>query len=143
MNPDERASRRRNIFVVCYLAIQLTLPIDGFVRGKMDTRGDFSWNMYSQHYGCDVRYVLLTPDGKGLLVDNKKYSRRPDRINTVFRRDWLPIFNDWLCAELQREGKSGELKARITCRHNHGPMLDLVEPYSRVCSISARGVRQP
>lgn len=134
-HPD-RARRRRNLFILIFLAVQLTLPIRGFVRPKLETRGNFSWNMYSQQYSCQARYVLLTPDGRGLWVDHREYSRVPERISAVFRSDWLPDFNDWLCAELRREAKYGRLKARIRCQHNFGPQVELAEPYEEICEIS-------
>ncbi|HVS66017.1 MAG TPA: hypothetical protein VMT85_21235, partial [Thermoanaerobaculia bacterium] len=90
----------RNAFLIGFLLLQLTLPLRGLVREKLETRGNFSWNMYSQVYSCETRYVLLTPTGRGEWIDPREYSRDPGRIATVFRNDWLPVFNEWLCAEL-------------------------------------------
>lgn len=140
-----RPSRRTwlNLFILTYLALQLTLPLRGYLREKLETRGNFSWNMYSQQYSCDARYVLLTPDGRGLMVEPEDYARRPDRIGTVFRRDWLPVFNDWLCGQLREEAKYGNLEARVRCRHDFRPRVDLLEPYTLICTISEEGVRFP
>ena len=134
---------RRNAFVIAYLAVQLTLPLRGFLREKLETRGNFSWNMYSQRYTCEARYVLMTPTGRGLWIDHREYSRVPDQISTVFRADWLPIFNDWLCEELHQQDQLGERRARVRCRHDFGPRVELVEPYREVCSISEQGVLEP
>jgi hypothetical protein len=144
--PDRRRTRAvrwRTVFVVAYLLLQVTLPLRGFLREKLETRGNFSWNMYSQLYTCNARYVLLTASGQGLWIDQREYSRDPDRITTVFRSDWLPAFNGWLCDELGRQGRYGTLKARVRCAHDLGPRVELVEPYREVCVISEPGVESP
>ena len=139
------ANRKRaliNVFIVIYLAIQLTLPLRGFLREKLETRGNFSWNMYSQLYSCDARYVLMTPTGRGQWIDHEELTRIPDRIQTVFRDDWLPIFNEWLCDELYEQGRVGNLRARVRCKHDFGPEVELLAPYREVCTISESGVER-
>ena len=53
----------RNTLLITFLAFQLLLPLRGFVRDRFESRGNFSWNMYSETYTCRLKYEMLTPDG--------------------------------------------------------------------------------
>ena len=134
--------RLRSIFILLFLTVQLILPLRGFLQAKPKSRGNFSWNMYSQRYSCESRYVLLTPDGRGALIQPGDYSRDPDRIGQVFRKDWIAPFNAWLCSELGRQGRLGQLKARARCWHNFRPSVELLEPYQAICTIDEEGVKE-
>lgn len=130
----------RNVFVVVFLALQLALPLRGFVYSKLESRGDFSWNMYSQQYSCRVRYLLQPPAGDEVEIDVADYTRHPDRLVGALRHDWLPPFHRWLCSSLEGRGQHGELRARVTCRHDFGRWTEMIEPYGVLCTITDEGV---
>jgi hypothetical protein len=123
-----------NAFLAAFLAVQLLVPLWGFLRPSADTTGSFSWNMYSQRYQVDARYVLLTPEGKGELLDPHDFMNRPDRWTSVMHRETLPAFHRWLCEELARRGRRGQVKAKVRVSANGEPWQDLVvPPNSTVC----------
>lgn len=127
----------RNLAVAAYLAVQLLLPLNGLLHDKTETRGDFSWNMYSQDYSCSRRYVLLTPDGRGELLDLDAYFATDIGSQRVCHADRLGRFHDWLCAELEQRGRAGVLKAGIEARLNYGDDVTLLERYADLCLVEA------
>jgi hypothetical protein len=138
-----RARKAANVFIVAWLVLQFALPIRGFVRGKHDTRGDFSWNMYASQFRVDERYVVITPDGRGVRLKLGDYFVRSGRWTSAFHRDTLPAFNAWLCDELPRRGLAGTLVVRARVSENGGPYVDLVTPNAHACEVEGYAVLPP
>ena len=132
-----------NLFILAYLAIQLFLPLRAFFDDKLETRGDFSWNMYSQRYQCLTVYSLTTPEGKTHPLNHKKAFRRSDRSQAVLHRDRLPAFHAWLCNEASRNGALGSIRATVRCSVNIEPGIDLVEHDVDLCTAPNYGVKLP
>ena len=140
---SSRARIAANVFIVAWILLQLALPLRGFLRAKHDTRGDFSWNMYSRKFKVDQRYVVITPDGRGVRLDLGDYFVRSGRWTSAFHRDTLPAFHAWLCDELPRRGLEGTLVAKASVSEGDGPLVDLVTPNARVCEVEGYGVLPP
>ena len=124
----------RNVFVVLWLAVQLLLPIRGFLWDKYETRGNFTWNMYSKVYNCQVRYLFIGEDGAVEFLDHKRYFNRPKRARMVYHRDSLPKFNSWLCEQLRREGRPGRVIGAASCTLNDEPRTELMDQSVDMCT---------
>jgi len=133
----------KNLFILAYLGVQLFLPLRAFFYDKLETRGDFSWNMYSQRYQCLTVYSLTTPEGKTHPLNHKKAFRRSDRSQAVLHRDRLPAFHAWLCDEARRNGALGSIRATVRCSVNIEPGVDLVEHNVDLCTAPNYGVKLP
>ncbi len=133
-----------NVLIAGFLLVQLALPLRGLLLDKYQTRGDFSWNMYSQHYRCSVRYEQLLPDGTAHELDVRAAFPRRDKASHVVHRDTLPRFHTWLCreAELRTAGRGARLRARVACRLNERPEALLVDPGRELCPAT-RAAAEP
>ena len=94
----------KSLLIAAYLAIQIAVPLRGLLRSKFETRGNFSWNMYANRYGCEVDYVLRRPDGTSERIDHRGFFRLSRRASMVFNGDALPHFHSWLCDQYRRDG---------------------------------------
>ena len=133
----------KNLFILAYLGVQLFLPLRAFFYDKLETRGDFSWNMYSQRYQCQAVYSLITPDGTTHPMRHEKAFRRSDRSYAVLHRDRLPAFHAWLCEEARRKGALGSIRATVRCSVNIERGVDLIEPDVDLCTAPNYGVKLP
>lgn len=131
----QRSFALRNVLVGIYLLVQAILPLNGFLHDKLETRGDFSWNMYAQMYSCSRRYVLVTPDGRGQLLDLADFFATDIGSTRVCHEDRLQAFHDWLCEDLARQGRAGVLKAGIEGTLNGAEPVPLIERYTDLCTI--------
>ncbi len=132
----------KNLYVLAYLSLQLLLPLRGCFYDKLETRADFSWNMYSQLYNCQARYILTTPDGISRPMPYHKAFYRWDRVKMIFHRDRLPHFHAWLCDNAQQNGVLGNIRAAVRCSVSTDERLvDLVESGVDLCTASNYGVK--
>lgn len=133
----------RDAFIVVYLAVQVALPWRALILGHYDTRGHFSWNMYSQRYECRVRYVLTSPSGEARDLVLAEHFIRPQRINMVFYRDVLPDFHAYLCETYRQRGELGTLQGDVICSWNDEPLTELVDIQADLCRAPNFGVLRP
>lgn len=127
-----------NAFIVAFVLVQLALPLRGLLASKYETRGNFSWNMYSQNYRCAVRYQQERADGSLAEIDIRAGFARRDKASHILHRDVLPSFHAWLCREAAREGWPGvRLRAHLACKLNDEPEAVLVAPGTDPCQASA------
>ena len=132
----------KNLFILIYLSIQLLLPLRGVFQDKLQSRSDFSWNMYSQLYNCQAVYVLTTPDGKSRPMPYHKAFYRWDRVKMIFHRDRLPRFHAWLCDNAQQNGVLGSIRATVRCAVSTDERrVDLVKSGVDLCTASNYGVK--
>jgi hypothetical protein len=132
-------SHIRSLAVLGWVLVQLLLPARGLLSSKFDSRGNFSWNMYADVYGCHVLYSLTDATGRTIALPLQQYFNRPDQLHMILHGDVLPRFNEWLCAELQREGKTGRVRAEVRCRLNDAEERALVDELD-VCAAPGTGV---
>ena len=132
---------RKNALLVAFLAFQLLLPLRGFLQDRFESRGDFSWNMYSRTYTCHVDYRVLTPSGERLRVHHKRFFQRSDKAMNNFNRERLPRFHAWLCDEFERQGSPGELRGSMRCWVEEDEPVVLVPDDTPICSATNHGVR--
>jgi hypothetical protein len=131
-----------NAFIVAFLALQLGLPLRGLLTDKYQTRGDFSWNMYSQHYRCAVHYYQIPPGGTPRELDARSAFARPEKATHLLHRDVLPWFHAWLCREAARAtGERVELRAHVECKLNDEPPAVLVDRSVDLCAAAGPGER--
>jgi len=129
----------KNLFIGTYLIIQLALPLRGCFYEKFETRGNFSWNMYSRIHRCWSQYRLDTPDGEThwpAIYDH--FNREAD---SFFYVEFLPEYNRWLCDKYRNEGKLGSLRGYVNCSLNRGPLWELVDPSVNLCTAPNYGVK--
>ena len=131
----------KNLFIGTYLIIQLTLPLRGCLYEKFETRGNFSWNMYSRIYTCWSQYRLDTPDGDTHWPSSDDYFNREASSEHAFYGDFLPEYHRWLCDKFRREGKLGSLRGYVNCSVNQGPRRELVDRSVDICTAPNYGVR--
>jgi hypothetical protein len=115
-----------NAFLVLFLTLQLILPLNGCFNPAQDTRGNFSWNMYSRVYRCRYKYEWVSRYGQRDPVDIKRYFNRPKLATKIMHRDTLPAFHAWLNTRLRVDDPQGSLQARIRSSENGGPYQNLV-----------------
>jgi len=132
-------SHVRSLAVLGWVLVQLLLPARGFVGSKFDSRGNFSWNMYADVYGCHVTYLLIDESGRATPLPLRQYFNRPDQLHMILHADVLPRFHEWLCAELEREGTVGHVRAEVRCRLNDTQERVLVDELD-VCEAPGYGV---
>lgn len=130
----------RNLFVVAFLAVQLILPLRGFWLDKLETRGNFSWNMYSQRYGCRASYFVITPERAVEPVNPRDHFNRPQRASMTYHRDTLPELHRYLCETLEAEGRLGTLRGSMACKLNRQDRVELIEHNGDLCSAPDFGV---
>lgn len=135
------ARRARDLFVIAFLAIQLALPLRVLWRERADSRGHFSWNMYSRAYRCDVGYQVLTPEGRVEAIDHRDYVARRRRASMLFYRDVLPRFHAELCDQLRADGQLGTLRGSVSCiTDNQGSPDELIRTNEDLCTADNYGV---
>ena len=132
--------RNTNLLIVGFLLFQLIYPIRGLVKNKFDTWGEFTWNMYSQTYVCTTRYQLADRSGARHEVNLRPYFAVPDKIGRVFNRQDLPTFHKFLCEELAREGRQGQILARVSCTKNQVQTERLVRENEDICTAPNHAV---
>ena len=130
--------RARDAFLLVFLALQLAAALPGLVKDRHETRGDFSWNMYSARYRCRVHYEIELPDGTRHPVRIEKAFNEPDRTTRVFHRDRLPGLHAFLCDH--REDPRSRIEGSVACSLNAEPAVELIERAADVCSAANRGV---
>jgi hypothetical protein len=135
--------RATDAFLVAFLAVQVLLPVRGFVQDKRQTRGNFTWNMYSKDYDCTVEYDLVRPDGTSESIRLGRFFNRRSHVNRVYHRRMLPEFHRWLCDHFREEQALGEIHGRLDCSLNGGPETPLVQPGVDICTAPDHGVTSP
>jgi hypothetical protein len=117
-----------------FFLIQLTLGVRGLLLPREVTRGDFSWNMYSDLYRCAVHYTVHAPTGHVLPIDFEAHFADPIHSSKLLHRDRLPRYHRWLCEKHVPAGS--ELHGLVSCKTNDGPWNDLVPPGTDLCATS-------
>jgi len=130
----------KNLFIAAFLIIQVTLPLRGYLYDRFETRGNFSWNMYSSTYKCSSLYRLDTPEGEILWPRYQDYFNLQILFTRVFHADYLPEFHRWLCDHFRSQGQLGSLRGYATCFLNNGPPVELVDRTVDICTASNFGV---
>ena len=115
-----------NAFLLLFLALQLILPLNGCFNAAQETRGNFSWNMYSRVYSCRYKYEWVSRYGQRTPVNISRYFNRPKLATKIMHRDTLPAFHAWLNARLRVDDPQGSLQARVRSSENEGPYQSLV-----------------
>jgi len=133
----------RSVLIVVYLAVQLVVPLRGFVQDKLASRGNFSWNMYSKRYDCEVEYMASLETGEVLEVDYQRFFRRPDHASMVLHGDVLPEFHRYMCDVLAREAHLVRLDGICLCSLNDGSSFHLIERDVDICTAPDHAVIQP
>ncbi len=129
-----RLSRTTHQAIALFVLVQLCLPLRGFVLDLHQTRGDFSWNMYSHRYQCRARYAERDSTGKVERIDYREHFQRRSRAPMVFHRDALPAFHASLCSVVAPAERGRELIASVRCSINNGPRQPLVAEGVDICS---------
>ena len=137
------STRRKSALIAIYLAVQLLLPLRGFVYDKHATQGNFSWNMYSKGYECSVDYTLVKPRERLRRILHRRLLDYPGDVIKLYNRDVLPRLHAWLCEDARRQSRSARIMASGSCRLNGGPWQDLFEPHVDLCTAPNYGVRTP
>ncbi len=131
----------KNILIIAYLAIQVALPLRGFLFDKYETRGDFTWNMYSKQYRCGIRYATLTERGPELF-DHREFFRRERVVMRVFHRRVLPEFHKYLCEEALGDPQSpAYIQGSAKCQLNDKPHQELIRPQVNICEADNYGIQ--
>jgi hypothetical protein len=128
-------SRRATSWLIAgFLAVQVVYPIRGLVENKFDSWGEFTWNMYSQTYDCLTRYQMVMPSGQRVELDLKPYFSDQRKIGRVFNHGDLPAFHRFLCREMTRSGRSGQILARVSCSKSGGETRPMVRENEDICT---------
>jgi hypothetical protein len=130
----------KDLFILVFAVIQLVVPLRGFTSDKHESRGNFSWNMYSKSFSCRIRYVRYDVDGRAAPYDHKRHFATDKGPMKVYHRDELPRFHAWLCEELSRDPKFARLEGAVNCRLNRGERTDLVPKGTDICASENFGV---
>jgi len=137
---EQRGNLRASLLIGIFLVVQIALPLRGFVYDKHDTRGNFSWNMYSQGFECQMTYLASYADGPVVEVDHRHFFHRRSRHQLVFHRDVLPTFHSYLCEELGKSGDLVRVDGICLCSHNSQEFEPLVRDTVDLCSDENYGV---
>lgn len=132
-----------NTFIIVFLAVQVSIPIRGFVLDKSETRARFSWNMYAKVHQVKASYLYRTADGEQVKFNYKDYFNNPDRATMVHQRDTLPVFHAYLCETLKAEDDRIELYGKVIYRINGGESIELVAYGDDLCAAPNYGVKPP
>ena len=124
----------KNAFLAVYLGVQIALPLRGFVYEPYDDRAQFSWNMYSRRYSCEVAYAGVRPEGGLFRIHHKELFNKPFFASRVYTRSQLPGFHAWLCDEADRRYELTGIIASGTCRWNYNDWVELIRPNVNICS---------
>ncbi len=130
----------KSILVATYVALQIVIPIPALLGSKVDSRDNFTWNMYAHEYGCEITYAITEPGHEPERIDLDAYLHRTGQVHRVLHRDVLPVFHAWLCRELRRDGRFGPVSVRVACRQDGGELTVLVDEPD-VCTAPNHGVR--
>ena len=131
----------KNLFIIIYLIIQVTLPLRGFLYERIENRGNFSWNMYTYFYRFQVQYRLDTPQGETHWLAINDYFKRKGSPGTAFIGEFLPKFHRWLCDKFRSEGKLGSLRGYVHGSVNGGTTWDVVDRNVDLCTAPNYGIR--
>ena len=131
----------KNLFIVTYLIIQVTLPLRGCLYDTFESRGNFSWNMYTTRYECRGQYRLDTQEGETRWLRLEDYFHWPKLWRAVFFAEDLPEFHGWLCDKFRREGELGSLRGYTICTLNNGPEVALMDHNVDLCTAPNYGVK--
>jgi hypothetical protein len=137
---ERRGFAGKNLFLVAFFGLELAIAVPGFVYDKHETRGNFSWNMYSVDHQCDAKYALYLADGRGFPVEYQKAFNRADRAHIVFHRDTLPVFHRYMCEELAAEGSFDRIEGQVMCRIDEEAPVALVRRGVDICTAPNWGV---
>ncbi len=136
-------STRRSLYsilIALYLAVQWILPLRGFAGDGLTTRGDFSWNMYSKPYDCEVAYIASLREGAPLEVDYRRFFQQPERAPLVLHSDVLPRFHEYLCRTLRQDDDVTRIDGICLCSMHHESTFPLIEADVDICSAPNHGV---
>ena len=132
---------RSNLFIVAYLAVQLVLPLRGLIHDKHETRGDFSWNMYSQKYSCRYEYTLVDIRGSTATIHFQEGLNDPRKSTKIMHRDRLAGFNHWLCDDMRAyDPEFSGVRGTVRCSHNGAARVELLDPSVDLCTAHEYGV---
>lgn len=124
-----------SLLILLYGTIQLGLAVRALVTDKLETRGDFSWNMYSHEYRCSVSYAVHGPGDRVRPIDFDGLFRDEASSTKILHRDRLDALHAWLCRNLAADE---ELQGLVSCRLDGGSFVDLVEPATDLCPRGRR-----
>ena len=137
------ATRLRNLFIVLFFGVQLSLAIPGLIYNKYETDGRFSWNMYAVYYPCRVKYELIEPDGQRTRINIEKFFNIPERLFVIFNRRDLPEFNNYVCAVVPRQQAARAIHASVVCKLNNRPPVEFIRQGVDICAQPNYGVVRP
>lgn len=129
-----------NILIIAFLAVQLLLPLRGFIHNPFETRARFSWNMYAKKHEVKVFYYYLTPRGDRVPINYKTHFNNPARATLVHHRDTLPEFHAYLCDVIKQLDQRNQLFGEVISRVNEGEEVELVTHRLDLCSAPNYGV---
>jgi hypothetical protein len=141
--PTMSVIRIKNLFIVLFFGVQLGLAMPGLLYDRYETDGRFSWNMYSAHYQCRVKYDLIGPDGTGTPINYARYFNRPERMVLILNRSDLPAFNKYLCAVFPRRPPSESIHASVQCTLYNRQPVEFIDHDTDICAALNYGVLPP
>jgi hypothetical protein len=128
------------VFIVVFLLVQIALPLHDLFQERANTRGDFTWNMYSYDWRCGASYRVVLADGSERVLDPKAFFHRRSEATRVYYRDRLPRFHAFLCERMREERVAGRLIAAVECDEAELRRHRLVSPGTDLCSAENYGV---
>lgn len=131
--------RLRDVAIVLFLAVQVALALRGLLLDKLETRGNFSWNMYSGTYRCTVGYATVGADGRLEPFDHRAEFVRPERASMVFHRDTLPRFHRHVCERIGADRFGVELRGSVVCGRGDERVALVATPRD-LCTADDHGV---
>ena len=132
---------KTNAFIIVFFAIQLLLPLPGFIDDGYERRGRFSWNMYANVNRVRASYAFVTPEGEQIPIDYKTHFNNRFRATMVFHRLALPKFHAYLCEELEEQYPDGKLYGHVKRKYNDKDEQDLTPAYGvDLCTADNYGV---
>lgn len=141
--PDRSVRRLcTNVFLLAFLGVQLALPVRGFVKSRFESRGEFSWNMYSLRYRCERSYTRISASGERTPIPTRDILRRRSRRSSLDARERLPRLHAWIC-DREREDPSDVIHAKLWCSLHGGEPVALVDPEADICGASQRVAQAP
>ncbi len=137
--------RRRllNFCILGYLALQIFLPLNGCRRSALETRGNFSWNMYARIFRCRYRYEWVSSYGQVSQIKVTRYFNRPSGVTKALHSDTLPLFHQWLCNTIHAERPQGALRASVSVSDNGAPYVALIPRSTWICDEPSTGSSPP
>ena len=135
-----RSHRNTSLLIAGYVVFQVLYPIRGLVEDKFDTWGEFTWNMYSQTYECRTRYRLVAQSGAQQDLNLQQYFTIGNKVGRVLNRQDLPVLHAFLCEQMAREGKPGQILGRVSCTRNKVETETLVRENVDICTAANHAV---